>query len=116
MRPITLLPLAALIEVGVTVLARKVVGRRHATGRALIAHVDFTALDRDHVLYCPAELLGANDAKARVEQAVAKEAVLLVLRVGLDGTGGRGTSRGLRAAAMRPTRCGARRGGVSTWA
>ena len=68
-------------------MARKVVGRRHATGRALIAHVEFTALDRDHVLDCPAELLGANDAKATVEQAVAKEAVLLVLRVGLDGTG-----------------------------
>ena len=42
---------------------------------------------RDHVLGGPAELLGANDAKATVEQAVAKEAVLLVLGVGPDGTG-----------------------------
>ena len=42
---------------------------------------------RDHVHDAPAELLGANDAEATVEQAVAKEAVLLVLRVGLDGTG-----------------------------
>ena len=42
---------------------------------------------RDHVLGGPAELLGANDAKTTVEQAVANEAVLLVLGVGLDGTG-----------------------------
>ena len=49
--------------------------------------VAFIALDRDHVLDGPAELLGAHDAKAAVEHVATNEAVLLVLGVGLDGTG-----------------------------
>ena len=82
MRPITLLLPAGLVRVGATVLNRTVAIRGAAS-----AHVALTAPDRVGAPSAPAELLGAHDAKAAVEQAVTKEAVLLVLGVGLDGTG-----------------------------
>ena len=85
MRPITLLPPAGLVWVGVTVLTRTVVNRGAAICEALIVCVTLTAPDRDGAHSAPAELLGAHDAEAAAEQAIVKAAVLLVLCVGPNG-------------------------------